>query len=180
MSDTKGVKTPPNPKHVAFISAYVDPESPTYGNATRSAEVAGYKGNNNVLGNVAHNLLKSPKVRESVETRLAQLGADVTVRLQLLRDIMTGTAEEVTTTHQEVAKGEWRETRTVRKVPASVRVKAIDIANKMTGLYDENRAKGDAASRAMIDEIKRERKRIEREATPRQAKAIDEAGAGDE
>jgi len=46
------------------------------GNGTRAARAAGYRGNGNVLGAVAHENLRKPKVLSEVEGELAKIAVD--------------------------------------------------------------------------------------------------------
>lgn len=55
-------------KQRAFVNAYVSNGQ----NGTQAAREAGYKGNDNVLGVTAHDLLKVPKVQEAIQGLLGK------------------------------------------------------------------------------------------------------------
>lgn len=91
------------PKHRAFLHNYTSPDSPTFGNAQRSAEAAGYKKGAEVT---AHHILRMPRVMAAIEKIRTKAEARTVNALvpwidlvpdaqQTLRDAMAGTIEPV-------------------------------------------------------------------------------------
>lgn len=56
-----------NARQKLFVEAYSEPASATYGNATRSAKVAGYQGNDVTLGQTGSKLVRNPHVIPHLE-----------------------------------------------------------------------------------------------------------------
>ncbi len=59
---------PLTPRQQKFIEVYE-------GNGTEAARLAGYKGNDNVLGVTAHELLKIPKIADAIRSRTQEANA---------------------------------------------------------------------------------------------------------
>lgn len=87
------------------------------GNGTEAARLAGYKGSADTLGVQAHTLLRRPKIQAALKTRREALAsqsiASVTERREILSAIMR-----------------------TAKAPLD-RTRAVDVANKMDGVYVE-------------------------------------------
>ena len=54
-------------KQAAFVKAYYEPTSDTFGNGVQSAKIAGYAGNDNTLAQTAHLLLRNNKIIQAGE-----------------------------------------------------------------------------------------------------------------
>ena len=125
---------PLTPRQQAFVAAYVGAAK---GNATEAARIAGYNGNDNVLGVTGHELLKHPKVAHALS--VFRMATHTTA-------IMT--AEEAAERLSRIARGdpELTEKRVVNGGPAgfvdvetppafSHQIEAIKALAKMRG-YD--------------------------------------------
>jgi phage terminase small subunit len=131
-------------KQLAFVHNYIDPESDTYGNATRSARAAGYTGVS--VPSTACETRKLPHVETYIADLLEQNGLGDNVRIGLLAKIARGEDTKrvrSTTTYRD---GSEVVTETEQPTAHKDQLRAIDVANKMVGIYDANRARADVAS----------------------------------
>ncbi len=81
------------PKQQRFVGNLTNPESPGYSNATRSAELAGYKGKpgGNQLAVQGHVNLRNAKVRRAIETVLDRAGCTPELGAKRLRQALDAT-----------------------------------------------------------------------------------------
>ena len=135
-----------NPRQRRFVLGYIDPKSPTYGNQ-RQSYLAAYGGKQTDMSASvsAHDLLKRPKVRIAMDTIFEAQGLTLQDRAFRLAEIAEGRARRVT--KQYVIKdGERVQASETEAEPTfSDSVKAIDVANRMTGEYERRRAERDVA-----------------------------------
>ncbi len=68
---------PVTPKQKLFYESYYTKGSESFGNGIQSASKAGYKGNDNTLGQAAHQLLKNSKAKTEKARIQTETGADV-------------------------------------------------------------------------------------------------------
>lgn len=122
------------PQQGAFVSLYANPESPTYGNGTQSViAVPGRRGKSYAAARAqAVDYLSNPNIQSEIEALATQSGLTSLFRLKRLKDIADGQYV------REVWKDE--EGRVHETPKASEVIKALDVVNKMTGLYEKNRA----------------------------------------
>lgn len=115
------------PKMMAFVHAYLGEAG---GNGTKACKLAGYKGSDNTLSSRAHSFLRKDNIIKAISSlskpKEGKKRFDRQRRLELLEEIA------------ETAK------------PGDVS-KAIDIANKMDGLYIQ-RVEVAATVRTLSDE----------------------------
>jgi len=137
-----------SPQAIQIIKNYVDPESPTYGNARRSYEMVRPEHTNEAsMVRCSQTFMANPNVKNAIEHLLEENGFGIQQRIKTLADIGTGRAvmekEEVTKDGEVVV---------VQVQPTfSERMKAVEIANKVDGTY----AKLEAAREIAVDEHKR-------------------------
>lgn len=146
LGKTKGIKGRKNPKagpkltirQGAFITSLTSPDSPTFGNKSRSALQAGY-----AQPEAAWQVLENGSVRNEVEKRLEALNMDSKVRLGILADIarrdrietvqLNGNDEVISKTVSDGSK---------------VQLLAIKEIGKLDGSYQRVEAAGHAARKA--------------------------------
>lgn len=125
------------PIDLDFVRAYTDPNSPTYSNSTQSI-ISVRPGIDRTYARSAATRLKAKaSVSDAIETLLAQNGADIQVRMRELAELVTKpTGRSVT----KIAKMEDGSVETVveRSPSARDKIAAIDMVNKMTGLYKQH------------------------------------------
>jgi phage terminase small subunit len=114
-----------------FVEAYMGPAS---GNGTAAAGLAGYKGNQKVLGVQATRLLAKASVQLAIADRRAALEsvsiADAKERREVLTTILrSGEADP------------------------NARIRAIDVANKMDGVYIEKHEHGGVGGAPMLTRV---------------------------
>lgn len=127
-------------KQRSFIANYTDPQSPTFGNGTRSViAVTGRDGNEISARSQASEYLANPHIRSEIEQRIEEAGIEDRVRLRALRSVIMG---EYMQTERTGRRGKV----TYRSPKAAEIVKAVETVNRMSGLYEKNRAQFSALS----------------------------------
>jgi phage terminase small subunit len=133
------------------------------GNATRAAELAGYKGGERACAVMGSNLLRSPNILKAIETATAEvrskLIADRRERQEFLTKVMRGDddVDEEVVMSVSVGGGMGSNIERVRKeVSARDRLKATELLGKLQGDYVTN-VKVESADglRAMLDQLKK-------------------------
>jgi phage terminase small subunit len=81
-----------NPRQRKFIEFYL---GEAHFNATKAAEMAGYKGNKNTLGVTAYDLLRNPKIKTELDACLSAMTMPANVVLTRLTEIAEGDAADV-------------------------------------------------------------------------------------
>ena len=133
-------------KQKTMVDAYLDKSNPiTYSNKTQSALVAYNipKDNTNLAGQIRHEVLNVPKVRNYMEQRCEEMGIGVEVRLGTLQDIAKGTGTTRTIIKhktKDINTGKLKTTR-IQEVLSPPRIHdriiAIKEINNMTGYYKQ-------------------------------------------
>jgi hypothetical protein len=142
-----------------MIAHYVNKDNPeTYLNGTKSLLAVKPHLTYKSAGAIASEYLADPKIRESVAQMLEDMGMGDKVRLSALKDEINRLSDKVTQTHYTVdpETGKRRISHVVEtEAPNKSRLKALDLAWKVTGQYDKNRAVGKAYGKEVSDLIKR-------------------------
>jgi len=115
-----------------FLLAWMDPESPTFGNQTRSYMAAYQNGNHSSSAANAHKLLNKPQTEPAITELLEDLGLGRPVRLRYLAEIASGKHERIVRTVDP--SGE--ETVSSSTPTASEAVKAIQLVMKAAGDFE--------------------------------------------
>lgn len=131
-------------KQRMFISAYTNPEAPTYLNATESAKKVctgdpeKVEKHANIYG---YRIKHHPKVQNAIQEILDNSQFGMERRLQVLAEIGNGTSvteKEVVTKHGEIV--------TIQVRPSMrERLQAVDLANKVDGTYSQQKLDMDIA-----------------------------------
>lgn len=151
-------------KQRAFIANYTNPESKTYSNGTQSVlAIPGRrgKGSYNAANNQAVQYLQSPTVISEIEVQLNQAGLGNMFRLGALHAIAGG--QYVRTVRHKTGK---RVTVSTETPKASEVIKAIDVVNKMSGLYEKNRVLANNTTQR-FKELARQFRPVPVDATPK-------------
>lgn len=111
------------PKQQRFIEAYIANGQ----NGVEAAIAAGYKGNNATLRSISSENLTKPNIKAAIEKRLAPV----------LKSFKMS-ADEVLEELGKLGKLEWSELPIIDAKPAD-KLKALDMAMKFHGLYQDNR-----------------------------------------
>ena len=149
------VHKPLKPIHQAFVHNYANPNSDTYSNASQSL----LKANPNITPRSARAmtapLLANPSIQDAIIQHMEDMGCGDKVRSAKLADIIKGRYVSKTETEQ-IVDGQIVSTSRVKKTPhASDIIKAIDTVNKMSGIYDQSKAKAETMSKTMTELFKR-------------------------
>lgn len=122
-----------NLKQQRFIGCYIDPESPTYGNATRSYMLA-YGAKYETAVTNGSRLLRNARVREALRREMEKMDLGIDVRLGTIADIIKGMYITESQTKYVGQNGEGKGTAITRTTPKpSEVIKAVELANKITG-----------------------------------------------
>jgi len=89
-----------------FVAEYTDPTSRGFGNATRAAEAAGYRGSpgSNQLSVQGHHNLRNPRIKKSVSELLDAAGASPELATQRLAEGMNASMVRVFLTRDNKVK----------------------------------------------------------------------------
>lgn len=147
----------------SFLDHYTNPDTPaTFGNATQSYSRVYHRPPDETSRTEGRRILTRPHVRNELEIITEKLGWNIEVRLGQLADISKGRTPNVsTTTTYSVGKNGKRKRTGVTEtsvVRAADRIRAIAIANRMTGAD----AVGDALRQVAVEETKRLYERVVR------------------
>ena len=125
-----------SPKVKDFIRRYIDKDSDTYSNATRSYMKA-YDTKETSAQAESSRVLMKPHVQSYMMQLAEETGITDKVAMGRLADIVNGITKEVVTTHRG-RDGETTGTSTVVSTPsARDSIAAIELRNKMVGLYSQ-------------------------------------------
>lgn len=150
-----------NIQHKLFIDNFIDIDNPkTFNNQTQSYAAAFPATSLESARRSASQLMTKPDVQTEMERLIDQIGLESKVRLNVIKDIMTGVdVQETVTTSTDTEGKEY--TSTVLKSPtASDKLKSIDILYKVDGTYDKNRVKADVISTELKSIMRRQRKEL--------------------
>lgn len=153
----KKANKPLKPNEIAFIKAYTNIGSPTIGNGTQSSlatqpQISTVKS----AGVQASRMLGKDRVQDSIQEILLDAGLEEKVLAHQLGQIVQGKYERESKTVYKDGEGQVRHEVVSSSAPkASEITKAIDLANKMSGRYESNRAKADVYTASMKSLIKK-------------------------
>lgn len=130
-----------------FVASYVDPNSPTFSNGTRSYIAAGYKPGSLLAAAVgASKLLSSPKVQTRITAAMAAHGLSTEDRVRLLAATARGEGER-RIERQQLVDGELRTVEvTIQQPSFAERNQALHLSNKLSGDYLAPQVAATAAS----------------------------------
>jgi len=133
----------------AFVSAYINTESPTFGNGTRSMLKAHPGIKETTAGTLANRTLKRDKIQSAIDQALAKAGITIADRASALAEAIKGQATKEAKTYH-VIEGE-RVLTSVVEAPAYTgrdKLQAIDLVNRMDGTYERVLTEGTARREA--------------------------------
>jgi hypothetical protein len=145
IDDKTGKLRPIRPRERIFAMAYGCPDSATFLNARQSYSKAFNNSNLSVCATEGHRLVNNPHVRNTITDILNKANLGVEVRADTIHSILS--TKDLGTTTTETVKTEDGTSKVVtRRAPGYNHVlKAIDLVNKMDGLYERNQAAADVA-----------------------------------
>ena len=161
--DTK-TKKPGKPtlKQKDFADAYMDKDNPdTYGNGTQSALKAYNTESSNAANQIAMETLQSPTVQTYIEQINAAQGNSIEERSIVLAQVVNGS--HIARTHSTLRDSEGKvinKTEVVKEPSVKDILHAIDLSNKVEGVYNRASVQEHVAKReydikvqAMRDEM---------------------------
>ena len=140
--ETRGLKTynKLKPKQKQFVNNYVDPKSKTQGNGTQSYAAVHNTAGMNTAAVSASRALSNDNIQQSIAELMESMGMGVRVRLNQTNSIIRQTDKvETIQEHFDADDNLTHKTVSTRDVSPQDRLKAINLANKMEGMYDKNR-----------------------------------------
>lgn len=121
-----------NERQALFVDFYIQTC-----NATESAKKAGYSERSAMA--LGCELLKNPKIRKAIDTRLAQLESERIAKdkeiLEYITAVMRGETEEEVVMNVGTGKGFTRAEKVMAKVSAKERLKAAEMLAKVKGMF---------------------------------------------
>jgi hypothetical protein len=159
---------PLRPREQAFVHAYADPASSTFGNGTQSYLVVAPDVGYDTARSSAVRMLANDSVSTSICDILNKANMGLEVRVDSIRRIISH--KDIGRTVSKVRHTEDETITTTESGPGYRDVlKAVDVLNKVDGLYDRNRAAADIASTEYRSLVKRFFSTMDK--GPRRAKA---------
>jgi len=151
--------TPLTLKEELFCIHFTNHGTHTYGNRTRSYELAYTSDNIGTCGVEGCKLLKKPRVAHRINQIEETKNYGLQSRNAALREIIMGTHVQITshkTTHKDENGDVTGSTeKEVLKTPSAAQTtQAIKEANKVSGVYEQNKAVGSALSKALGEVFK--------------------------
>lgn len=135
------------PKEREFLKRYLDPDSETFGNQTRSYMSVYNSDKYASAANQATALVKKPIVAEAMERILVESDAGIADRVRALSRIYHGTERKRTEQYAVAEDGrEVLRSVTVSEPSYRERIAAVDIINRVAGDYDKRKAEADVAT----------------------------------
>ena len=163
IQDKPKTKKPRKPtlKQKAFVEAYINPESPTYSNGTQSALQAYNTVDSNSAGVMAHETLRSNNVLTYIEQLNAANQWGIEERSIQLSAMGKGEyVSRTTSTNRDAAGKVTGKVEVVKEPTAKDILHAIDLSNKVEGIYNRASIQEHVAKReydikvqAMCDEM---------------------------
>jgi phage terminase small subunit len=151
----------PNPKQEALCQEYLDPESEGFANKSKAGQLAGYDASHARLL-----LQQNPTINNRIAGIMLEIGLDHKVRAENLKKVITGTHVRRTVTHVTGTdlKGNAVDLeRVTESSPSAGEVaKAVEVANKTDGTYQQQQAAADAIGSELKSIFKTQRRDIER------------------
>ena len=133
----------------AFVAAYIDTESSTFGNGTQ-AYLKAHPGAKSTTANTeSSRALANPKIQSAIDQALAKAGITIADRASALAEAIKGQATKEAKTYH-VVEGE-RVLTSVVEAPAYTgrdKLQAIDLVNRMDGTYERVLTEGTARREA--------------------------------
>jgi len=126
------------PKQKRFAEAYTDiTNKQTFGNGTQSVLIAYNTESTDTAKRLAHDLTTKPNVLNYIEELNAKHGNSIEERSKVLAMCAQGTMQSETITRQIDGDGNvTAETRNVKGISPAQILKAIDLSNKVEGIYN--------------------------------------------
>lgn len=137
------------PKQKLFVDSYIDiTNKKTFGNGGQSALVAYNTTDPNTARVLAHDTLMSPNVQTYIEQLNANAHNSIEERSKVLAQVMSGTLVSQVSSAQYDKDGNLISRTVVDKgVPASQILRAIDLSNKVEGVYNRANVQEHVAKR---------------------------------
>ena len=144
------------PKQKLFVDNYLDvTNKKTFGNGTQSALVAYNTTQPEVAKEIGRDNLLSPSVQSYIEQINAANHNSIEERSNILAQVMHGTLVSRVSSTQEDKEGNVISRTVVDKgVPASQVLRAIDLSNKVEGIYNRASVQEHVAKRAYDERMK--------------------------
>ena len=154
-------------KEQLFIDNYTDTDNTTtLGNGTQSMIAVSPELTYNSARTKASLLLTNNAIQSAIEQQIELIGLGSKVRLQTIKDVITGQdLQETITTTKKLDKegketGERYEATTIKTPRASDKLKAIDLLSKIDGTYDKNRVRADVMSSELKTLVRAHRREL--------------------
>ena len=152
---------PLNIKQQLFVNNITDIDNNTLGNATQSY-IAAYPGSTYATAATeASKNLKKPHIQDAIQQILSEIGMESKVRLQALKEVITGDYIQTTVNTTKKGKKILYKSTSTRTPSAGERIKAVDTVEKIAGTYDKNKVTAEAVSQELKDLFKRYRKTLQ-------------------
>ena len=145
------------PKQKLFVDKYTDiTNKKTFGNGTQSALVAYNTTKPEVAKEIGRDNLLSPSVQSYIEQLNAANHNSIEDRSTQLARYVQGLVHNETVTNQYAADGTTLVAKTVvrKDVPASQVLRAIDLSNKVEGIYNRANVQEHVAKRAYDERMR--------------------------
>ena len=144
------------PKQKLFVDKYTDiTDKKTFGNGVQSALVAYNTESPVIASDIAMQTLQSPTVQTYIEQLNSQAGNSIEERSKQLALAMQGKLRSCTLTTNRGINGEVLGTSEVlRDIPPSQILRAIDLSNKVEGVYNRANVQEHVAKRAYDERMK--------------------------
>ena len=144
------------PKQKLFADSYTDiTNKKTFGNGTQSVLKAYNTDKPDTAKALAVEILASPNVQSYIEQLNAQAGNSIEERSKILAQVTSGTlVSQVSSTQYDKDGNVISRTVVDKGVPASQILRAIDLSNKVEGIYNRANVQEHVAKRAYDDRMK--------------------------
>ena len=144
------------PKQKLFVDKYTDiNDKKTFGNGTQSVLQAYNTTDPDTAKVMAHEILTTPNVQSYIEEINAKQGNSIEERSKMLAQVMSGTLVSQVSSAQYDKDGNLISRTIVDKgVPPSQILRAIDLSNKVEGVYNRANVQEHVAKRAYDERMK--------------------------
>lgn len=143
-----------NPRDAAVVLAYATPGSETVGNGAASVRAVDPGVHPDHARRVGYRIMQHPAAQEAIEAILARHGLDRDRRAVMVAEMLQTDYRSETTVHVADCNGQTQRTVTRRsQVQPKERLHAIDLLNRMDGVYEEARVARDVAREAYVREL---------------------------
>lgn len=143
-------------KQKLFVDSYLDvTNKQTFGNGVQSALVAYNTESPVIASDIAMQTLQSPTVQSYIEQLNSQAGNSIEERSKILAQVMQGTlVSQVSSTQYDKDGNLISRTIVDKGVPPSQILRAIDLSNKVEGVYNRASIQEHVAKRAYDDRMR--------------------------